>query len=112
MAKYLLNECELDPESNNMLGQSVIFSAAYMGFLEGVRLLINHGAKIDVQDNKGWTALMIAAYEGHYNVVEYLVNKARADINLRDRNGKRAFDKAKTSRIQYFLSSAAIEHRL
>ena len=42
---------------------------------------------------------MIAAYEGHFSVVEYLVNKYGADINLRDSNGKRAFDKAKTSRV-------------
>ena len=55
---------------------------------------------------------MMASYEGHYTVVEYLVNQFKADINQRDSNGKRAFDKAKTSRIQYLLSSAAIELRM
>ena len=54
---------------------------------------------------------MIASYEGNFTTVEYLVNKYGADISLRDSNGKRAFDKAKTNRIQYLLSSAAIEHR-
>lgn len=42
---------------------------------------------------------MIAAYEGHFSISEYLVNKYEADISLRDCHGKRAFDKAKTSRI-------------
>ena len=31
---------------------------------------------------------------------------------MRDKNGKRAFDKAKTSRIQYLLSSAALDQRM
>lgn len=55
---------------------------------------------------------MIAAYEGHFDVVECLVNQCQADIDFRDCNGKRAFDKAKTNQIQYVLSSAAIEKRL
>ena len=67
---------------------------------------------VDAQDKSGWTALMIASYEGHFTVVEYLINKWQADISLRDKHGKRAFDKARTSRIQYLLSSAAIEQRL
>ena len=55
---------------------------------------------------------MMAAYEGHFDIVEYLINVCRADTNLRDCNGKRAFDKAREPRIQYLLSSAAIERRL
>ena len=60
----------------------------------------------------GWTALMMAAYEGHQDVVEFLVRTCKADVELRDVNGKRAFEKAKSHRIQYHLSSAAISRRL
>ena len=52
----------------------MIFSAAYVGFLEGIKLLHSAGADVDTQDTQGWTALMIAAYEGHYSVCDYLVN--------------------------------------
>ena len=90
----------------------MIFSAAYVGFLDGIKLLHIFGANPNAQDKSGWTALMIASYEGHYDVVEYLLNQYKADISLRDSNGKRAFDKAKTSQIQYILSSAAIELRM
>ena len=90
----------------------MLFSAAFVGFLEGVKLLCSVGVDVNVQDKMGWTATMMAAYEGHFAVVEYLVTVCHADINLRNCNGKRAFDKAKTSRIQYLLSSVAIEKRL
>ena len=52
----------------------MIFSAAYVGFLDGIKLLHIFGANPNAQDKSGWTALMIASYEGHYDVAEYLLN--------------------------------------
>ena len=52
----------------------MIFSAAYVGFLDGIKLLHMHGAEVDARDKHGWTALMMASYGGHYAVAEYLVN--------------------------------------
>ena len=60
----------------------------------------------------GWSALMIAAQQNHADIVEYLVMTCRADISLRDNADKRAFDRAKPGRVQYILSSAAIESRI
>ena len=41
-----------------------------------------------------------------------MLNICKADINLRDNAGKRAFDRAKPGKVQYILSSAAIEARI
>lgn len=69
-------------------------------------------SNVNWQDWHGWTALMHASQEGHAEVVEYLVQTCRANINIRDNAGKRAFERAKSSKIQYILSSAAIAERL
>ena len=55
---------------------------------------------------------MTASQQNHAEIVDYLVMNCRADINMRDNAGKRAFDRAKPGRVQYTLSSAAIEARI
>ena len=50
-------------------------------------LLIDRGARLDDQDNRGRTALMIAASLGHEKAVEVLLARG-ADKGLRDKAGK------------------------
>ena len=38
-------------------------------------------------DNNGQSAVYIAAKEGHFNVVDYLSNSAKADVDKKDCNG-------------------------
>ena len=58
-----------------------------------VELLIERGATLDSADNRGRTALMIAAERGDAAVVETLIMHG-ADRSLRDRSGKTAHDLA------------------
>jgi uncharacterized protein len=58
-----------------------------------VETLIERGAAIDAADNRGRTALMIAAERGDAVVVETLVMRG-ADRDLRDKTGKTARDLA------------------
>ena len=49
----------------------VIFTA---GQEEVVKLLIEHGASVNVQSQSGFTPLYMAAQENHEKVVRYLLN--------------------------------------
>jgi len=54
-------------------------------------LLIDHGARLDDQDNRGRTALMIAASLGHEKAVEILIARG-ANKGVHDKEGKTAMD--------------------
>ena len=61
-----------------------------------VRVLLAHGAKANERDNRGWTALTIAAERGHLGVVKLLLAE-RADQHLRAKDGKTAYAVARQS---------------
>jgi ankyrin repeat protein len=56
-----------------------------------LNLLLERGARIDDKDNRGRTALMIAAELDHEAAVDLLLAHG-ADPALRDRQGKSASD--------------------
>jgi ankyrin repeat protein len=56
-----------------------------------VSYLLDKGAHIDDRDNRGRTALMIAAEGGHSELAALLAARG-ADPSLKDKAGKRAAD--------------------
>ena len=68
-----------------------------------VSLLLDKGAHIDDQDNRGRTALMIAAELGHRGAVEALLSHG-ANATLKDKEGKTALDFATSEEIKLALS--------
>jgi ankyrin repeat protein len=56
-----------------------------------VQRLLEAGAAVDDRDDRGRTALMIAAEGGHSGIVDVLLARG-ADRSLKDKAGKRAGD--------------------
>ena len=92
--------------------QSILFNASYDNYLEGARLLIDHGVDVNYQDHRGWTALMVAAHRGHTEMVFLILKDGKADTTLTDSYGKKAIDRAHSSHISYLIASASIENRM
>jgi uncharacterized protein len=67
--------------------------------IEVSRLLLDAGAPIDAIDNRGSSALMIAAERGDAAVVEFLLNRG-ADRSIADKSGKRAFELAASEDVR------------
>lgn len=72
--------------------------------LETVRLLIDRGARPDLVDNRGRTALMVAAERGHGEIVSYLLASG-SDAARRDGTGLTAADLAADDGVRRKLMS-------
>ena len=70
--------------------------------LNTTELLLSKGARVDDADDRGRTALMIAAELGRDAVVELLIARG-ASTALKDRDGKSAFDLAAGENVRKIL---------
>ncbi len=64
-------------------GETALMAASEKGYTEIVKLLLDYGAKVDLQDVLGKTALYKASEKGHQEVVKLLLDKG-ANTNLPD----------------------------
>ena len=71
--------------------------------LKVVSYLLDAGARIDDRDDRGRTALMIAAEGGHEEIANLLVARG-ADASLKDKAGKRAADLTRLSSLRERLT--------
>lgn len=76
--------------------------AGYLDALKTIDLLVARGAYLDDKDNRGRTALMIAAELGHDEVLEALL-RLGADPRLTDNDGKTAVELAATDVVRQML---------
>ena len=70
-------------------GGTMLMAAAYGGQEAMVRMLLQRGASVNLQDSFDSTALMIAADQGHTTTVQVLL-EAKADASLRTTSGNTA----------------------
>jgi ankyrin repeat protein len=78
-----------DGEKKGLKGKTPLVNAIRTGNMEIVKILIENGADLECinecLDNE--TPIIIAAYKGSRNILEYLTKKG-ANINYQDKNGK------------------------
>ncbi len=55
--------------------------------VEAVKILLDHHALVDAEDNDGWTALFHTAYDGHAETAQILI-EAGADVSKKDKKNK------------------------
>jgi hypothetical protein len=71
-------------------GQTALMLAVSHGKLEIVRMLLEAGADVNVQDDDGSTALMCASEHGHVDIVKLLLQQDACDCTLVDNDGSNA----------------------
>jgi len=90
---------------------TALITAAHLGHVEVVRILIAHKAPLDHVNARGWTALHEAVALGnggpnHVATVEALV-KAGADTDVKDRQGATALSYARQRRYDEMIKILA-----
>lgn len=69
--------------------------ASEMGKSSVVGLLLEEGATLDLLNEKEWCALTIASNCGHHEIVELLLDKGAAQVDLQDMDGWSALNDGK-----------------
>ncbi|MBI5252607.1 MAG: ankyrin repeat domain-containing protein, partial [Desulfomonile tiedjei] len=69
-----------------LLPEDRLVAAAESGDSQKVKAILGEVVSIDSEDQRGWTALTIAAQEGQSGVIEFLLSKG-AKVDLRDSFG-------------------------
>ena len=80
--------CEpiLDEDENmNFTFKSALLEAANIGHNEAIQFLLKIG-DVNIQNNEGWTTLLIASQNGHNEVIEQLL-KTHPDVNIQTNDG-------------------------
>jgi hypothetical protein len=71
-------------------GRSALMACCEYGSQVGMEALVRAGADVDLQNEQGTTALMIAVAHGHASIVSFLLDHSGANPALEDRTGHTA----------------------
>ena len=74
----------------NSKGYNALLYAAFRGNLEIFKKLLEFGAELHISNLSGLNVLHLAAQGNHPNIIVYLIEKCRFDINSKDNNGNTA----------------------
>ncbi|KFB51873.1 AGAP003839-PA-like protein [Anopheles sinensis] len=94
VVQYLIKRCHADVEQAGSVifdgeqieGAPPLWCASAAGHTNIVKLLVQHGAKVNSTTKTNSTPLRAACFDGHYEIVKYLVSHG-ADIEVANRYG-------------------------
>jgi ankyrin repeat protein len=91
-----------------------LLGAAVLGDIEHLGLFLAKGADVNTIDqDEGRTALMFACREGDTRTAQYLVEEAKAEVNLASENGRTALTEASRNghlkTVEYLVEGAEAE---
>lgn len=77
-----------------------LHEACEKGDLEAVKKAASDIENIDCRNDRGWNALIMAAFNQHLPVVRFLVERCQADVNATNPKGTTVFMYAKTAVVE------------
>lgn len=83
-------------------GQTLLHKSCIQGSLSIIRLLVDQGASLEVQDINGNTAMHYACANGHFNVARFLLNNC-ANVYVRNYEGLQPVDLAEDSSLKMLV---------
>jgi len=87
VSQLLEKGADVNYKDKTVFGHTPMTIAAAWGYTNVVRLLLDHGASVDQQDDGGSTALHRAASTARSEMVKLLLDRG-ADVNRRDKIGR------------------------
>ncbi|XP_066235533.1 protein phosphatase 1 regulatory subunit 12B isoform X3 [Saccopteryx leptura] len=99
-ARQWLNSGKIVDTRQARSGATALHVAAAKGYSEVLRLLIQAGYELNVQDHDGWTPLHAAAHWGVKEACSILA-EALCDMDVRNKLGQTPFDVADEGLVEY-----------
>ncbi|XP_051003415.1 protein phosphatase 1 regulatory subunit 12B isoform X3 [Acomys russatus] len=99
-ARQWLNSGKIEDVRQARSGATALHVAAAKGYSEVLRLLIQAGYELDVQDHDGWTPLHAAAHWGVKEACSILA-EALCDMDIRNKLGQTPFDVADEGLVEH-----------
>ncbi len=91
--KQVIDGAPLDDPYNGIQGRwTPLMLASVFGYLDIVILLLDAGAATGLQDLYGQTALMLATYAGHPDIVAAILTTSTVSIDVQDKEGMSAIE--------------------
>ncbi|KAJ3589654.1 hypothetical protein NHX12_010497 [Muraenolepis orangiensis] len=107
MARLLLDRGAALNETDGQ-GRTPTYVACQHGQEHVVRVLLSRGADVHIRGRDNWTALHLAAWQGHLGIGKLLVKQAGADVDGRTADGRTPLHLA-SQRGQYRVARILIE---
>ncbi|XP_039185329.1 protein phosphatase 1 regulatory subunit 12B isoform X1 [Crotalus tigris] len=99
-ARQWLNRRKIEERKHPRTGATALHVAAAKDYCEVMRLLIQAGFNVNIQDNDGWTPLHAAAHWGVKEACTILA-EALCDMDIRNKLGQTPFDVADEGLVEH-----------